>query len=146
MRDQPVVRPLPANRTTRTQNKCMQISMPLVGFEPTIPAFERVKTVHALGGVATVIAQMKTTKGKFKQFLLIRIKKRVYILRTLFSFIFCHVALDGKREEKAGHHEYCSLLYFRNTMSTRNITLRSTNASARKQNLFESLYQLFFVY
>jgi hypothetical protein len=29
--------------------------MPLVGFEPTIPAFERAKTVHALDRAATVI-------------------------------------------------------------------------------------------
>jgi hypothetical protein len=29
--------------------------MPEVGFEPTIPAFERVKTVHALDREATVI-------------------------------------------------------------------------------------------
>jgi hypothetical protein len=29
--------------------------MPLVGFETTIPAFERAKTVHALDRAATVI-------------------------------------------------------------------------------------------
>jgi hypothetical protein len=29
--------------------------MPRVGFEPTIPAFERAKTVHTLDGAATVI-------------------------------------------------------------------------------------------
>jgi hypothetical protein len=29
--------------------------MPLVGFEPTIPAFERAKTFHALDRAATVI-------------------------------------------------------------------------------------------
>jgi hypothetical protein len=29
--------------------------MPRVGFEPTIPAFERVKTVHALDRAVTVI-------------------------------------------------------------------------------------------
>jgi hypothetical protein len=29
--------------------------MPQVGFEPTIPAFERVKKVHALDGAAIVI-------------------------------------------------------------------------------------------
>jgi hypothetical protein len=29
--------------------------MPYVGFEPTIPAFEGVKTVHALDDAATVI-------------------------------------------------------------------------------------------
>jgi hypothetical protein len=53
--DQPVSRPLPTHRTTQTQNKRTQTSMPLVGFEPTIPAFEREKTVHALDRAATVI-------------------------------------------------------------------------------------------
>jgi hypothetical protein len=31
--------------------------MPRVGFEPTIPVFERAKTVHALDGAATVIGE-----------------------------------------------------------------------------------------
>jgi hypothetical protein len=54
--DQPVASPLPTNRATRTQNKrSRQISMPGVGFEPTIPAFDRTKTVHALDRAATVI-------------------------------------------------------------------------------------------
>jgi hypothetical protein len=53
--DQPVARPLPTHRTTQTQNTCTQTSMPWVGFEPTIPSFERAKTVHALDGAATVI-------------------------------------------------------------------------------------------
>jgi hypothetical protein len=30
--------------------------MPRVGFEPTIPVFERMKTVHVLDRAATVIA------------------------------------------------------------------------------------------
>jgi hypothetical protein len=33
---------------SQTQNKHKQTSMPLVGFEPTIPAFEGAKTVRAL--------------------------------------------------------------------------------------------------
>jgi hypothetical protein len=33
--------------------------MPRAGFEPTIPVFERAKTVHALDGVATVIGLVK---------------------------------------------------------------------------------------
>jgi hypothetical protein len=32
--------------------------MPQVGFEPTIPVFERVKTVHALDGAGTVIGNL----------------------------------------------------------------------------------------
>jgi hypothetical protein len=33
--------------------------MPQVGFEPTIPVFERAKTVHALDRTATVIGEIK---------------------------------------------------------------------------------------
>jgi hypothetical protein len=36
------------HRTTQTQNKRTQTSMPQVRFEPTIPVLERAKTVHAL--------------------------------------------------------------------------------------------------
>jgi hypothetical protein len=36
------------HRTTQTQNKRKETSMPWVGFEPTVPAFERAKTVRAL--------------------------------------------------------------------------------------------------
>jgi hypothetical protein len=54
---QPVARPLPTQRTTQTQNKRTQTSMPRVEFEPTIPAFEQAKTVHTLGRAATVIGQ-----------------------------------------------------------------------------------------
>jgi hypothetical protein len=51
-----VARPLPAHRTAQTQNKCTQTSMPEVGFEPTVPVFEWVKTFHALEHVAIVIS------------------------------------------------------------------------------------------
>jgi hypothetical protein len=37
-----------------TQNNRTQTSMPRVGFEPTIPAFEWAKTVHVLDRAATV--------------------------------------------------------------------------------------------
>jgi hypothetical protein len=53
--DQPVTRSLPTHRTTQTKNKPTQSSMPRVGFESTIPAFERAQTVHALDRAATVI-------------------------------------------------------------------------------------------
>jgi hypothetical protein len=49
--DQPVARHLPTHRTTQAQNKRTQTSMPLVEFEPTIPVFERAKTVYILGSV-----------------------------------------------------------------------------------------------
>jgi hypothetical protein len=53
--DQPVARPLPAYMITQTQNERTQTSMPRVGFELTIPVFQREKTVHALDRAATVI-------------------------------------------------------------------------------------------
>jgi hypothetical protein len=52
--DQPVARTLPIRRTTQTQNKCTETSVPRVGFEPTTLAFVRAKTVHALDRAATV--------------------------------------------------------------------------------------------
>jgi hypothetical protein len=52
--DEPISRPLPTHRTTQTQNKRTQTSMPRVGFEPKIPVFERAKTVHALDRAAAV--------------------------------------------------------------------------------------------
>jgi hypothetical protein len=55
MSDQVVARPIPEHWTTQTQNKHIhQTSMPCVGFEPTIPASKRAKTVHALDRWATV--------------------------------------------------------------------------------------------
>jgi hypothetical protein len=51
--DQPVAGPLPTHRTAQTQNKRTQTSIPLVGFKPTIPAFERAKTANVLHCAAT---------------------------------------------------------------------------------------------
>jgi hypothetical protein len=50
-----VISPSQGRYLTQTQNKHKQTFMPRVGFEPTIPAFERAKTVHALDCTATVI-------------------------------------------------------------------------------------------
>jgi hypothetical protein len=58
--DQAVARPLPTHRTTQTQNKHTQTSLPRVGFEPTIPVFEGAKTVRALDRAATVIGKVLT--------------------------------------------------------------------------------------
>jgi hypothetical protein len=55
--DQPVARPLSAHRTAQTQNKRTQTPMPQVGFEPTIPVFERAKTLHVLYHAAIVIGR-----------------------------------------------------------------------------------------
>jgi hypothetical protein len=50
-----VISPSQGRYLTQTENKHKQTSMPRVGFEPTIPVFERAKTVHALDRAATVI-------------------------------------------------------------------------------------------
>jgi hypothetical protein len=42
---------------TQTQNKHEHTSMSRVEIEPTIPAFERVKTFHALDRAATLIGK-----------------------------------------------------------------------------------------
>jgi hypothetical protein len=57
--DQPFARPLLAHKTAQTLNKRTQTSMPQVGFEPTIPVFERTKKVHNLDRAATVIGVTK---------------------------------------------------------------------------------------
>jgi hypothetical protein len=66
--DQPVGRLLPAHRTTQTQNKRKQTTMPQVGFEPTIPAFERAKTVYVLDHAATVIGTRQLPGSKLELF------------------------------------------------------------------------------
>jgi hypothetical protein len=50
-------RPLTADRTAQTPNKCTQASMPRVGFEPMIPEFGRAKTVDALDRAAIMVGR-----------------------------------------------------------------------------------------
>jgi hypothetical protein len=63
--DQPVARPLPAHTGQHKQNKRTQTSMLIVRFEPTIPVFERAKTVHALDRAATVIGVSTNNRVKY---------------------------------------------------------------------------------
>jgi heme oxygenase len=63
MGDQPVASPLPAHMIAQTQDKRTQTLMLQVGFEPTIPVFERAKTVHALDRAATVIGSYYCHSG-----------------------------------------------------------------------------------
>jgi hypothetical protein len=48
------VRLLGQGSARRKAATCTQTSMPQVGFEPTIPVFERVNTIHALDRAATL--------------------------------------------------------------------------------------------
>jgi hypothetical protein len=45
------------HRVAQIENKRIQTYMPQVGFEHTIPVFERAKTVHILDNTATVIGE-----------------------------------------------------------------------------------------
>jgi hypothetical protein len=53
-------------RTGHKQNKRTQTSMPLVGFEPTTPAFERTKTVHAVDCATTVMDLKRGYSSNFR--------------------------------------------------------------------------------
>jgi hypothetical protein len=66
MGDQPAEKTLSTHRTTRTQNKRTHTythTLASSGIEPTIQAFEREKTVHALDGRATVIGDNSRKEG-----------------------------------------------------------------------------------
>jgi hypothetical protein len=54
------------HRTTQTQNKRRQTSIPWVGFEPTIPGFERAKIVHALDRATTAVCYRHSSVVYFK--------------------------------------------------------------------------------
>jgi hypothetical protein len=75
MGDQPLERPLPAHRTTQTQNKCTQTSMPRVGFELMIPVCERAETVNALDRAATVI-------GSLCNYCILEFQNRLWIINN----------------------------------------------------------------
>jgi hypothetical protein len=102
--DQPVARPLPTRRTTQTQNKRIQTFMPSVGFEPTIPAFERAKRVQALDCAASVISRV-----------LHRFYKNQGIHSLLFFVTFRNVTLvyDKKFLTPSSNRRSCSQLRVR---------------------------------
>jgi hypothetical protein len=59
------------------QNKCTQTSMSRVGLEPTIPVFERTKTVHDLDSAATVITAFSNTSNKYQN----NVRMNQYVLQ-----------------------------------------------------------------
>jgi hypothetical protein len=96
-----VSRPLPKQRTTRRLNT-YQTSMPCVGFEPTIPASERAKAVHALA-LLPWPATMTNTNVNFK---LLYKKMPLFLMpysSSLFieppTTIFCVFLLSFKKAE-----------------------------------------------
>jgi hypothetical protein len=67
--DHLIARLLPTHRIVQTENKCKQTSMPRVGFEPTIPVFERAKTVRALDRATTGIGVLLVTAPEYKMYI-----------------------------------------------------------------------------
>jgi hypothetical protein len=92
---QPVARPLP---THRTQTQCKRIHRhpcPWVGFEPTIPASERAKTLHALDLTATVTGPETNIRLlKFK--LLHHITFVIYMFLSVFFLPTSYVKDNSK--------------------------------------------------
>jgi mannose/cellobiose epimerase-like protein (N-acyl-D-glucosamine 2-epimerase family) len=60
MVDQPVARLLLTNRTTQTQNKRTQTSVPLMRIEAMTAVYERAKEMYALDRAATVFGRCIT--------------------------------------------------------------------------------------
>jgi hypothetical protein len=135
MQDQPVARPLPTCWTTQTQNKRTQYRHQClwVGLEPTIPAFERAKTIHALDHVANVTG----TWMKYGTVFSLRLMKHrreftsgneTVLVRFVFSSIRCFVfvcaleqdqVLRAKKKKvstrgEVKHHQLIEVTSFRN--------------------------------
>jgi hypothetical protein len=69
------------HRTTQTQSRRRQTSMPWVEFEPTIPVFERAKTFHALVRAATVIGHCLTqfeVTGRAYERMMVVVQKQTF--------------------------------------------------------------------
>jgi hypothetical protein len=60
--------------------------MPRVGFEPTIPAFERMKTIHALDRATTVIGISVISKELFQIDCVLKPERTI---ETLWNFKKC---------------------------------------------------------
>jgi hypothetical protein len=68
-----------------TQNKRTQASMPRLGFEPTIPAFVRAYTVHALDSAATEIGEVGIHELKIQR----QLQIRCYYMHTSPDLCIC---------------------------------------------------------
>jgi hypothetical protein len=90
MGEHPVTSPLSTRRTTQTQNKRTQTSMPRVEFEPTTPVFERAKKVHVLDRAATVIGcgfHVWTQNAGFEAFTVVAMKNAIILNVTRCSLL-----------------------------------------------------------
>jgi hypothetical protein len=84
-----------------TQNKRTQTSMPWVGFEPTIPVFERAKTFHALDRASTVNGRFMVNIGKY-------------------GFVFNWLSTTPRRH--IGEWRYSSIILYLGTRSRRMVS------------------------
>jgi hypothetical protein len=107
--DQPVARPLPSHRRTQAQNKRTQTSMPSVGFEPTIPAFKRAKTVHAPDLPATVVGMLISETGS---------KKGIFFINTNIN-LKMRARWNLSKAEGAPLHKVCKQLHSRKNLNWR---------------------------
>jgi hypothetical protein len=88
-------RSLPTHMTAQTQNTRIQTSMPHMGFEATIPASERAKTIHALDSAATVIGILPCRELRTVTIRVVRIVRlRAYMILHQFditvSSVYCY--------------------------------------------------------
>jgi hypothetical protein len=88
--------------------------MPRVGFEPTTPVFEQVKTVHALDRAATVI---DTDSLSYRNIFLWNIK---YSIRITSEVLYLHF-----------QHQRCSINIF---LSNRYVSIINIKYAIRKSN------------
>jgi hypothetical protein len=112
--DQSVVRPLHIQK----QNKRRQTSMPWVGFEPTISAFERAKTVHAIDRAATVIGSIQSHGSAFTRFLCIH--GSTALCSTLAAFFSLLIFYTVDRTLWTGDQPVARPLPTHRTTQTRN--------------------------
>jgi hypothetical protein len=86
--DQAFVRSLPTciYRTRQTQNKCRQISMLWVVFEPTFPVLERAIIFHPLDRVATVIGSLRLGYSKLWHCLALWVDIKIWAKQTALFF------------------------------------------------------------
>jgi hypothetical protein len=124
--------PLTAHRTTQTWNNRTQTPMPRVEFEPTIPAFERAKTVQALDNMATVI-------GIYTSSAILCTRKKAIFLITFFSlsiYVCMCTSLPLKRLDG-----FCSSAIM-NTVTNRSVEYR--RSSFKKRNNLQMCPQLYY--
>jgi hypothetical protein len=75
--------------------------MPQVGFEPTIPAFKRAKTVHALYRAVAVIDKLGYYRVIFLMELKKIIKKRLRIVCVPAGIRTQHVSNTGQKRNRS---------------------------------------------